>query len=821
MSYPKYTKTYKKEIKVADKTITVEIGKFSEQVAGAALVTCGETVVHTTVALGRKVDIGYFPLHVEFSEKLYAAGIIKGSRFVKREGRASDDAVLKARLIDRTIRPLFPEGVTNEVQIINTVFSFDGENDPDMLAMIGTTVALAVSPIPFLGPIAGVRVGYNKEDKKLIFNPTNTERETSDLDFIVSGSDEAVVMVEAGANEISEDVILEAMQEAQKILGKVCKNIAGIAKEIGKEKLELVEKMPEEEAVCLEKIIDEIKKKYGDTVKELVNKQAHLEPSNLDEVVEQTTQYINEQCISGKLIGEVAQGDTPREISSKEIAEIFHDLMKKEARRMILEDSIRPDGRKTDQIRQIWCEVDVFPRNHGSAMFKRGATQACTVTTLGNPSLGQLIEDLDGENTRHYIHHYNMPPFASGEAGRLGWPKRREVGHGALAERALLPMIPDQEDFPYTIRVVSEIMSSNGSTSQASVCGSTMSLMAAGVPIKSPVAGIAMGLMSDGKKYVVLSDIQGLEDHVGDMDFKVAGTKDGITALQMDIKLTGIPFDVLKHALGQARNGRIHILGEMLKCIKEPRPEISKYAPKVSQITIPADRIGELIGPGGKNIKNLIEVSGAEINVDEDEEKEVGLVNISSPDQEKIDKAREMIENMMRVVEVGEEFDGTVTRVESYGAFAEYLPGREGLVHVSQMSTQYVADAASMAKVGDKVKVRIAEIKDDGKIGLSMLTKKEAEQQRAASAGRRPSRPMGSNGRSGGGRFDRRSGGSDRRGGDRGGRSDRRSFDRSDRSDRNKSDQRRPSSRPTRERKSATTQDSKGQFKSYSIEEKS
>lgn len=748
MDYPVYPNTYTKEITVGDKTLTITVGKFSEQASAAVLVQCGETVVFTTVALGRKVNLGYFPLSVEFVEKLYASGIIKGSRWVKRDGRPNDDVVLKARVVDRTLRPLFPDGITNEVQIINTVFSYDGQNDPDMLGLLGSALAVSISEIPFEGPVAGLRVGYNKAREQFMINPTNTELAESDLDLIVSGTADSIVMVEAGANEIPEPVMIDALIKAQEVLGEVCTAMTGIQAEIGKPKVDLVEhdQAAEDAATALQ---DWIAGKFEKEIKAVVNKEGRLQPSGKDELIEQIVAAYNKDKSEDE------------QIAASAVATALYALTKAEARRMIIEDATRPDGRKTDEIRPIWTEVDVFPRTHGSAMFKRGATQAVTIATLGSPSLSQLVEGIDGEETRHYIHHYNMPPYASGEAGRFGYPKRREIGHGALAERALLPMLPSQAEFPYTILVVSEIVSSNGSTSQASVCGSTMALMAAGVPIKRPVAGIAMGLMSDGKSYKVLSDIQGLEDHVGDMDFKVAGTSEGITAIQMDIKLTGLSRQILEEALEQARVGRLHILGEMLKTIKEPRTTLSVYAPKIQQLEIPGDRIGELIGPGGKMIKSIIEVSGAEIDVTENEDGTVGLVNISSPDQEKIDKAATIINNMMRTMTVGEEFDGTVTRVESYGVFVEYLPEREGLVHVSRMSTEYVADASELAAVGDTVHVWITEIKEDGKIGLSMVNPAEL-----------PERPSGGSDRGGrggdrrGGRGEYRQGrGSDRRGG--------------------------------------------------------
>lgn len=737
---PSLDNLYTKEVKVGEKIITLEVGRFSEQVEAAVMAKCGNTWVHVTLALGGETSLGYFPLQVEYVEKLYAAGMIKGSRWIKRDGRPTDDAILRGRVIDRTLRPLFAEGLTREVQIIATVLSVDGVNDPDMVALVGAAAAVEISSIPFDGPVAGLRIGYNKADGKFVYNPTFAEKETSDMDLILCGNADAIVMVEAGANEIAEDIMIEAFDKGQAELAQMAASIREMGEEIGKEKFTFI---PEEEHVELQAAL---KTKYEAKIKEMVIAEGKLQPTGLEAVV--------------------AEVKAEREdLEENDIKHAFYALMKAEGRRMIIEDGIRPDDRTTTEIRPITVAVDVLPMTHGSAMFKRGATQALTITTLGSPSLGQLIEDMEGEQVRHYIHHYNMPPYASGEAGRIGSPKRREIGHGALAQRALMPMLPSQEEFPYTIQVVSEIMSSNGSTSQASVCGSTMSLMAAGVPIKRPVAGIAMGLMTDGAgKYVVLSDIQGLEDHVGDMDFKVAGTTEGITAMQMDIKIKGIPMDVMKQALGQAREGRLFILDKMLTAISEPRKTVSALAPKVQQLTIPGDRIGELIGPGGKVIKNIIAETGAQVDVDEKDGQ--GIVNISSDDQAKIDHAFKWISDMMRVVQVGEEFDGTVTRVEGYGCFVEFLPGREGLVHVSTMATEFVRDAHDIVNLGDKVHVRVAGIDEEGKIKLSMLTPEQEEQARQ----NRPPRPEGGDrGGFGGGRGGSRGGFGGGRGGNRGG----------------------------------------------------
>ncbi len=718
--YPNFANQFETDINVGDKVVHINLGKFGEQTSSDVLVQCGETIVNCTLALGGESTLGYFPLSVDFVEKLYAGGIIKGSRWVKREGRPSDACILKSRVIDRSIRPLFPEGFRREVQVVNTVFSYDKSNPDDMLGMLATGIALAVGDVPFDGPIAGIRVGYLADEDRFLINPTEEERALSSLDLIVSGGLDSIVMVEAGAKEIPEDVMLRALDTAQNELRHVCEQINQIAAQFKKPLVSFedrTEGFADKDALLRPILAEKL------DLPDIVAREAKLEDVDL-----------SEQFTAISEMEEVAT----HEYSTDDIKEVWHEMQKEYIRAKILDEGIRPDGRATTEIRPITCEVDLFPRTHGSAMFKRGATQAVTVTTLGSPSLGQMIEDMGGEDVRHYMHFYSMPPYASGEAGRLGSPKRREIGHGALAERALLPVIPEQEEFPYTIHVVSEILSSNGSTSQASVCGSTLSLMAAGVPIKRPVAGIAMGLISDGERYQILSDIKDVEDHCGDMDFKVAGTKQGITALQMDIKIKGISIEILTKALAQAREGRLFILDKMLAVISEPRDHISQYAPKIVQLIIPSDRIGELIGPGGKNIKAIIEASGADIDVEEDEQKKIGQVNISSPDQEAIDKARSLIESMMKVDEIGDEYDAKVTRIENYGIFVEYGYKKEALIHVSAMSTGYIDDPHKVVQLGDIVHCHISAIQDDGKIKMSMLTPEQEAQAKQKAAAKRP-----------------------------------------------------------------------------------
>jgi len=687
-------KITKVSLQVGGKTLTLEHGHFAEKANSAILATYGETVVHVTACMAQAdTNLPYFPLSVDYAEKLYAGGKIKGSRWVKRDGRPSDDAVLKGRIIDRSIRPLFPKNVHRDVQVIATILSADGENDADMSALIAASAALHTSDIPWSGPIAAVRMGMTADGKYLV-NPTFTERLTSKLDLVVSASKDAIVMVEAGANEVSESAILEAMQLAHTEIKKIVAVIEDLQAKVGKEKLVFAQ-----DPTVDPQLAKEIEKAVTTDLTARLGK-----PGDLDSLVNE---------LASALV------DKYETLTKDEIMSVIESLFTKLARDLTINKETRVDGRKTTEIRELTAEIDLLPHVHGSAMFKRGETQVLSIATLGAPALGQLIESMEGEETKHYIHHYSAPPYSYGDPGRFGYPGRREIGHGALAERALFPMIPSQLDFPYTIHVVSEVMSSNGSTSQASVCGSTMALMAAGVPLKKPVAGIAMGLMTDGKKSVVLTDIAGVEDHIGDMDFKVAGTKDGVTALQMDIKVAGISFDVLERALAQAKDARMQIMEVMLKVIPEPRNQLSKYAPKIVQFEIPTDKIGEVIGPGGKMIKQIMSETGAEVDIDDSTGK--GMVTVSGVDPDGMDKAVNWIKNMCRVPEVGEVFDGEVVRIQPFGAFVNILPGKDGLLHVSKMSKEFVKDPRDLVKEGQIIKVKIDRIDDMGKISLSLV----------------------------------------------------------------------------------------------------
>ena len=691
-----------KTVVVNGQTITFESGRYAEQATAAVLVKANDTVVLVTVVAGQEnPNLGYFPLSVEYQEKLYASGIIKGSRWVKREGKPTDEAILKARLIDRSIRPLFPKGYLKEVQVIAQVLSYDQTTDPDVLALCAASAALSLSPIPWNGPIAAVRV---KNDN---------------LDLVVSGSKDALVMVEAGANQVSETDILEALASGHAEIKKIIGVINELIKEAGSPKEELIIKPVE--AALAKQVLAKTK-------------------TALDDLIVRLQTSAREKDLNLGPIQAACLEDMP-EADSSEVKAIIDDYFKTALRQKTVTKKIRTDGRGFDQIRPITCEVGVLPRTHGSAMFKRGSTQALTIVTLGSPRLEQLIEDLEGETSKRYIHHYNFPPFSVGEAGRMGWPSRREIGHGALAERAIEPVLPEAADFPYTMRVVSEIMSSNGSTSMASVCGSTLSLMDAGVPLKKPVAGIAMGLMVEGKDYVVLTDIQGAEDHLGDMDFKVAGTDSGITALQMDIKIPGVTPEILKDALEKAKQARLSILDIMIKTIVQPRAQVSAYAPKIATLNIPVEKIGELIGPGGKTIKKIIQETGCEVDVDDD-----GRVIITGVDPEKLAAAKRWVDGLTREIKVGEEFDAKIVRIEPFGVFVELLPGRDGLVHVSRLSTGYVADPNTIVKMGQTLHVRVREIDEQNRVSLTCLTPGQEQQ----AVQNRPPRPAGFYPRTGG-----------------------------------------------------------------------
>ncbi|WP_026476054.1 polyribonucleotide nucleotidyltransferase [Alkaliphilus transvaalensis] len=683
-------KTFQMEL--AGRPLVVEVGKVAEQSHGACLIKYGETVVlvSATASKAPREGIDFFPLSCDYEEKSYAVGKIPGG-FIKREGRPSEKAVLTSRLIDRPIRPLFPKGYYNDVQVIATVLSVDQNCTPDITAMIGSSVALSISHIPFQGPTGSVCVGM--QNGQFIINPTTEQRENNDLNLIVSGTKDAIMMIEAGANELSEEQITDAIMYGHDEIKKIVAFIEEIQAEIGKPKEEIVPKVTNEEltqevrAYATEKMINAIK---------TFDKQERIE--NMDKVKEETLEYFAEKY----------------EDNLKEVSEVLSKIIKEEIRSMIVNEGIRPDDRKLNEIRPINCEVGLLPRTHGSGLFTRGQTQVLTVATLGALGDVQILDGLGEEEEKRYMHHYNFPPYSTGETRFLRGPGRREIGHGSLAERALEPMIPTKEDFPYAIRLVSEVLSSNGSSSMGSVCGSTLSLLDAGVPLKKMVAGIAMGLVKEEDKVAVLSDIQGMEDFLGDMDFKVAGTDDGITAIQMDIKIGGIDREILQTALEQARLGRLHILGKMREAITEPRPELSPYAPKIVKMTINPDKIRDVIGTGGKVINKIIDETGVKIDIEND-----GTIFIAAPDQESGKKAIEMIENIVREPEIGQVYQGKVVKIMNFGAFVEILPGKEGLVHISNLAHERVNKVEDVVSQGDIIEVKLMEIDQQGKINLS------------------------------------------------------------------------------------------------------
>ena len=689
------------EMQLGGKNLEVEIGKVAELANGACLLRCGDTMVlvAATSSKNPREGIDFFPLSVDFEEKLYSVGKIPGG-FIKREGRPSEKAVLTSRLIDRPIRPLFPKGFRNDVQVVATVLSIDPDVNPDTIAMIGSSIALSISSIPFNGPTGSVAVGLI--DGEMIINPDLAQRAISEMYLVVSGTKDAIMMVEADANEISEEVMLKAILFAHEQIKKIVEFVESIVKSVGKEKDEYaVFKAPEE-------IEAEVTAYAKDKMKAAILTKDKLERmENMDKVKMETMEHFAQVYPD----------------NMKHVDEVIYKITKQGVRELILVDRIRPDNRRMDEIRPIWCEVGTLPRTHGSGLFTRGQTQVLSITTLGSLRDAQTIDGLGEEDEKRYMHHYNFPAYSVGEARPSRGPGRREIGHGALAERALEPMIPSKEEFPYAIRVVSEVLSSNGSTSQGSVCGSTLSLLDAGVPLKDMVAGIAMGLIKEEDKLAILSDIQGMEDFLGDMDFKVAGTKKGITAIQMDIKISGIDEEVLTKALAQAKTGRLHILGEMQKVITEPRPEVSKYAPMVINMQINPDKIRDVIGSGGKVINKIIEETGVKIDIEDD-----GKIFILAVERDMGKKAKAIIEGIVADPIPGTVYKGKVTRLMQFGAFVEILPGKEGLLHVSQIDVKRVDKVEDVLKPGDEIEVLLQEIDSQGRLNLSrkaLLLKKD------------------------------------------------------------------------------------------------
>lgn len=724
-------KLIEKSIDFGGKKLTLQTGKLAGQADGAVLATYGETVVLATVVSAiPKQAFDFLPLTVDYQEKLYAGGRIKGSRWVKRDGRPSDEEILTSRVIDRSIRPLFPKEYRNEVQVLVTVFSVDLENDPKMVGAVAVSAALHASSVPWNGPVAPINVGL--VDEKYILNPTDSQKKNSSMDLVVSATKDAVVMIEAGAKEVTEEEILGGIEFATKESKALIKLINEFAEEVGKTKQVIVEHTSDK--TIEEKVKKMIGKKFDEIIPEMATKEmAGGSFSELKKAVIDSFETANEK---------------------QEAAESFEYQFKHAVREILLAGK-RPDGRSDTEIRPITIELGVLPRTHGSAIFTRGQTQVLSIATLGTSSLGQLIETAEGEEEKNYLHYYTMAPFTVGEVGRVGSPNRREIGHGALAERALIPVVPTRERFPYTVQVVSEVMSSNGSTSMASTCGSTLALMDAGVPITSPVSGIAMGLIIESPtKYAVLTDIIGLEDFNGDMDFKVTGTAKGITALQLDVKTLHLTPEILGIALSQSKVARAEILEKIIAAIPSPRSAVSKYAPKIKTIKIDPAKIGEVVGSGGKTIKKIVAETHADVKVEDD-----GTVNIAAVNEDDLQKAVEWIEGLVKEVQPGEIYEGTVRRIQPFGAFVEILPGKEGMVHVSDMGKdEFVNDPNDVVKIGDKIQVRVKEVDEMRRINLSMNMDPSKDKPKAErSGGDRGGRSFG-----GGGGF--------RSGGDRGGR---------------------------------------------------
>ena len=690
------------ETELAGRKLTVETGRVAELANGDAIIHYGDTVVMVNVTASKepREGIDFFPLSVDYEEKLYAVGKIPGS-FQKREGKPADKAILTSRAIDRPIRPLFPKDFRNDVCVVATVLSVEQDNSPEVCAMIGASVALSISDIPFGGPTAAVNVGY--VDGQIVINPTVAQREHSRLKLTVAGTMEKVTMIEAGADEIPNDTMLDCIKAGHEEIKKLCKFIEGIKEEVGKPKFEYVSFATDKD------VYDEIKENFKERMYQDVQAvDKEVRDANMDKLAEDIQAYFVEKY-----------GEEETEAKSTEIANSIHDLEKECVREMIFKEHKRPDGRRIDEIRPLSCEVGVLPRVHGSAIFTRGQTQVLSVVTLGTKSEEQELDGLDEEESKRYMHQYNFPSYSVGEARPSRGPGRREIGHGALAEKALVPVIPSEDEFPYTIRVVSEVLSSNGSTSQASICGSTLALMDAGVPIKKPVAGISTGLVTSKEnpdEYVMLTDIQGIEDFFGDMDFKVGGTKDGITAIQVDIKNDGLTYDIIKEAFERTKVARDYILDEIMKPqIAEPRAELSKYAPRIITTTINVDKIKDVIGPGGKMINKIIDATGVKVDIEED-----GRVCIYTDDAENGKKALKMIEDIAKDIEVGKVYDGKVTRIMNFGAFVDIGGGREGLLHISKISNKRVEKVEDVLAVGDEIKVKVYEIDNQDRINLTM-----------------------------------------------------------------------------------------------------
>ena len=679
------------KVQIAGQEFLFETGKLAFQAGGAVTVQWGDTIVLATATASKepREDVDFFPLTVDFEERLYAAGKIPGG-FFRREGRPSEAAILLCRLVDRPIRPLFPKGMRNEVHIVITALSSDGEHSIDIPAIVGASAALTISDIPFNGPIGAVKVGYI--DGEFVVNPTSSQMERSLIDIKVAGTEEAVIMVEAGATEAPEEIVLEAIKIGHQALQAFIQVQKEMAQKVGKPKMEVpLYQLPE---ATLKAVAERVEA----PIKEILNQ--NLIKAERNEALD---------SLLAELIAELGQEHSPQDIK-----EAFFQVLRDIVRKRILDEGIRPDGRGLKDIRPISCEVGLLPRTHGSGLFTRGDTQVLTIATLGTHSDEQIMDSLMAEETKRFIHHYNFPPYSTGEAKPIKAPSRREIGHGALAERALAPVIPPEEEFPYTIRLVSEVLSSNGSTSMASVCGSTLALMDAGVPIKAPVAGISIGLVKEDSRYALLTDIQGMEDHLGDMDFKVAGTAKGITAIQMDLKIPGISPEILAEALAQAREARLFILDKMLSLIDKPRPSISPYAPKVSMIKIEPEKIGLVIGPGGRTIRHIIDETKTKIDIEDD-----GTVYVAGVDGAGVEKAIQLIRSLTEEAEIGKIYLGKVVRITDFGAFVEILPGKEGLLHKSQLSDRRVSRVEDVVKEGDEIMVMVIDVDKDGRIKLS------------------------------------------------------------------------------------------------------